>query len=94
MQFDKPKVTIDLEEYQYLKSKLEGDASLKAMTDAAKMILYYCGIVINTGRGNITDVKQTLLKHGVVISEDPYTTKDILGWERISIFIEPPKNNQ
>lgn len=88
MQFDKPKVTIDLEEYQYLKDKLNGDAHLKAMTDAAKKILFYCGVVMSTGRGSMVDVKAELIKSGVRIIEYPYTDRDILGWERIDITIE------
>lgn len=94
MQFDKPKVTIDLEEYQFLKEKSE-NLDLDKMTVAAKKILWYSALAMSTGRGNIIDVKASLLKEGIMIITSPYsTTATIHSWESMEIKFEadPLKN--
>lgn len=64
MQFDKPKVTIDLEEYQYLKEQvdqLEKERNSGGYYDAARIILWAFSVRdIRDG-----DIKSFLSQHGI-----------------------------
>lgn len=94
MSFDKPKVTIDLEEYQFLKEKSE-NVDLDKMTIAAKKILWYSAVSMSTGRGNMIDVKAQLVKEGINIIMSPYASgaTAISSWESMEIKFEDIKKS-
>lgn len=63
MQFDKPKVTIDLEEYQHLKDRVNGMDNDVYVVAAKKVI----AALLNHG-GNMSAAGDALLSQGVVFS--------------------------
>ena len=89
MEFDKPKVTIDLEEYQYLKQKAE-DIEVDSMTIAARKILWHCAVEMGRGRGDMNNVRRMLQKEGISFVYMANTTA-IDSWESIDIKLEKVK---
>lgn len=63
MNFDKPKVTIDLEEYQYLKDRVVGMDS-DAYVIAAKKVV---AAVLNS-KSNLSTVYEYLSREGIMFS--------------------------
>lgn len=86
MQFDKPKVTIDLDEYQHLKdqeNKLKDSLASDRYYEVAKIILY---AFMRFGN-QMNDVKSYLDKHGVSFYREA-SSRD-LSHESISISYKP-----
>ena len=86
MTFDKPKVTIDLEEYNYLKEKVSAMDS-EQMTIVAQKIIYWFSVSMITPIPKIQDVKSQLAKEGIHIYQRPNTSVED-NWKAIDIRID------
>jgi len=91
MNFDKPKVTIDLEEYNYLK-QLEQEKQIDPgkWAIAAKKILWYSMIAAHSRHLTPDDLKKTLHKEGIMYYTNP-SSSAFNTWESLGIKLEDPK---
>ncbi len=83
MGFEKPKVTIDLEEYLHLKEKSE-NIDLDEMYNIARKIAYWSAVAMMSPHATFGDVKGHLKKEGVMIIQNPYSAT-MHSWESIDI---------
>jgi hypothetical protein len=83
MEFDKPKVTIDLEEYMHLKEKSQ-NVDLDDMYNISRKIAYWCAVAMMSPHATFGDVKTHLKKEGIIIIQNPYS-ETMHSWEAINI---------
>lgn len=86
MQFDKPKVTIDLEEYQYLKEQ-EDKLKSDGFYNAARIILFAFSMYDR----RLMDIRSYMANNGVSYSVSQGTSK-IPSYEDITISYKPVLN--
>jgi len=90
MAYDKPKVTIDLEEYQ----NLQKEAAELRMQLAGSDISMYKKVIwaaISSGANN-DFFTANCAKEGISVSLMPHTGRDVKDWERIFVN-KVAKNN-
>lgn len=87
MQFDKPKVTIDLEEYQYLKEH-EAKSKNESFYMVARKIIYS----VIKYRADYKAMSEYLKGEGISFSYSASSTHADT-YEMIRLNFEPPKNN-
>lgn len=91
MNFDKPKVTIDLEEYQYLKQlDQEKQIDPEKWQAASKKILWYSILTLYGMNPNVADFMEKLKKEGISYSSTAGSTS-ANTWESLSIKLEDQK---
>lgn len=90
MSFDKPKVTIDLEEYQSLKElEREKNTNPDKWGIAAKKILWFCMLSLDRG-ASVVNVRESLSQNGIYYSANS-ANATFNSWESLSIKLEENK---
>lgn len=85
MEFDKPKVTIDLEEYRYLKDRVASINEDEIMW-AAKQIILYCARALKKHGESLLDVLTKLNKDGIYVRVTD--TPGLVSADHIEIWLK------